>query len=734
MDYSLPRRIALGIFVLTALVALPASAAHRPKVCLVLSGGGARGAAHVGVLEILEKLDVPVDCIVGTSFGAIIGGLYASGMSPKFLEHVLKNPRVQREMADNRPRSELPYRVKQRRARYLVSVEFGYKNGTFHFPEGLVRGHSARELLNSLTLWTRPSNDFGKLPIPFRAVATDIETGKAVVLDHGNLAQVMRASMAVPGFYSPVRLQGHLLADGGLVRNLPVGVAEKMGADIIIAVDVSTPLANAESLNSVLGVSVQVVNLLTRENVKTSIAKLDSDDVVIRPKLDGVDSRDFDKMGEAIYAGRQAALAAAPALKQWAVTRAEYQKYLDRQRHMVPLPNEIALVRIKGNNHVPAALIRSQIRSQVGQPFKLHVLKQDVRRLYALGQFERVDTRVVHRNGREGIVFSVQEKPWTPNYAELGLHLVDDFEGDSFYDLRFGFRKPAVNRLGGEWDSELQVGRTRRVYTALYQPIGYGSPYFIEPSFEYRNHAFYKFSDITRTAEYNTRTIGVAVAAGRELGNVGQVRVGFKAGNVDVTPHVGDADLAEAHADFVGYTFSLGLSTLDNYNFPSSGFYVNFSGFLPRYGLGGDLNYDKVRLTAGKAFQFGDNNFLVNTTMGTSFGTRIPFYNQFTLGGFLSLSGLRQNELRGNQVFAARLIYYNRVSHLPGVLGGGIYIGGSLEAGNVWQDQGHNYFSGLRYGASVFVGADTAIGALYLGAGLSQSNQAALYLYLGRPF
>jgi NTE family protein len=206
------------------------------------------------------------------------------------------------------------------------------------------------------------------------------------------------------------------------------------------------------------------------------------------------------------------------------------------------------------------------------------------------------------------------------------------------------------------------------------------------------------------------------------------------AGDVDVTPHVGVDGLPEVHTDFVGYEFNLGFDTLDNYNFPSDGFYLNLQGFLPRPGLGGDLNYDRVILTAGKAFSFGDNNFLLNTTMATSFGTRIPFYDQFTLGGFLSLSGLRQDELRGNQAFATRLIYYNRVSHLPGVLGGGVYIGGSLEAGNVWQDQGHNYFSGLRYGASLFVGADTAIGALYLGAGLSQHNQAAFYLYLGRPF
>ncbi|HET7570498.1 MAG TPA: patatin-like phospholipase family protein [Gammaproteobacteria bacterium] len=714
--------------------AAAATAGKRPKVCLVLSGGGARGAAHVGVLEVLEQLHIPVDCIVGTSMGAIIGGLYASGMPPKFLDHVLSDRQVQAAMADNRPRELLAYRTKERQANYLFSLEFGYENGHFYFPRGLVRGHSARELLNSLTLWTRPAHDFDKLPIPFRAVATDIETGRMVVLDHGDLAEVMRASMAVPGFYSPVLLQGHLLVDGGLVRNLPVGVAKKMGADIIIAVDVSTPLASADTLNNVLGLTVQVVNLLTRENVTASIAKLGPRDVIIQPNLDDIGAVDFDRMTQAINAGRVAAERVSKALKPLSVSKSAWQAYLKHQRHMVPLPGKIDFIRIEGNKIVPTALIHSQIRTRVGKPFRLGVLKRDVRRLYELGEFERVDSRIVRHGGRVGIVFRVKEKGWKPDYFEFGMNIIDDFEGDSFYNLRFGFRKPGINRLGGEWDSELQVGRTRRAFTGLYQPLAYGSPYFVEPSAEYQNHTFYTFRGSTRNAEFSTRMFRLSVDGGRELGDVGQVRIGVTAGKIDVTPHVGGDGLPEAHRDFVGYEFNLGLDTLDNYNFPSAGFYLNLHGFTPRPGLGGDLSYDKVILTAGKAFHFGANNFLINTTMATSFGTQIPFYNQFTLGGFLSLSGLRQDELRGNQAFAARVIYYNRVSHLPGVLGGGIYIGGSLEAGNVWQDQGHSYFSGLRYGASLFLGADTAIGALYLGAGLSQHNQAAFYLYLGRPF
>ncbi|HET7674826.1 MAG TPA: patatin-like phospholipase family protein [Gammaproteobacteria bacterium] len=727
--------VSIGVPLAQAAQPPAAAAIHkRPKICLVLSGGGARGAAHVGVLEVLESLHVPISCIVGTSMGAIIGGLYASGMPPEFLQAVLEDPQVQRAMAENRPRQMLAYRTKERQADYIVSLEFGYENGRFYFPRGLVRGHSARELLNALTLRTRPARNFSDLPIPFRAIASDIETGEMVVLDHGDLAEAMRASMAVPGFYAPVQMQGHLLVDGGLVRNLPVDVARQMGADIIIAVDVSTPLANAKALGNVLGLSVQVINLLTRQNVTQSLAELGPHDVIIQPHLDGMTAVDFDLMTQAIKAGRAAAVRMRKALEPLAVPEPVWQQYLMKQRHMPAMPQRLAFIDIEGNSRVPKALIRSQIRTRVGRPFHFTELKRDVRRLYELGEFERVDARIVRHDGKPGVVIRVKEKNWQPNYLEFGMNIEDDFEGDSFYNMRFGYRKPAVNHLGGEWDSALQVGRTRRVFTGLYQPLGYGSPFFVEPSAEYLNHTFYTFTGATRDAEFNVRTLQAALDIGREIGDLGEIRFGLARGKFDTTPHVGDSILPAAHDGFGAYEFRFAFDTLNNYNFPSEGVYANLYTFSARPGLGGRLNYDKVSLTAGAAFSIGDNNFLINTDIGTSLGTQVPFYDQFTLGGFLSLSGLRQDELRGNEAFATHLIYYNRVGTLPGVLGNGVYIGGSLEAGNVWQDRGHDYFSGLRYGASLFVGADTAIGALYLGTGLSQNNQAAFYLYLGRPF
>src|SRR5215469_1150479 len=254
----------------SAVVDSPPAAPTRPRICLVLSGGGARGAAQVGVLEALEKLRIPVDCIAGTSMGAIVGGLYAAGMTPEDLEAQMNRPAIQDDMANVTPRNRLTYTQKQDQLKYLLRVEFGYNGGHFIFPEGIANGNAPSRILNVLTLAQEPGTDFDKLPIPFRAVATDIENGEMVVLDHGSLADAIRASLSIPGLYPPVRIDGHLLMDGGLSRNLPVDVARKMGADVVIAVNIGTPLAKGEQLTDVVSVTLQVIKLYGIENVKES--------------------------------------------------------------------------------------------------------------------------------------------------------------------------------------------------------------------------------------------------------------------------------------------------------------------------------------------------------------------------------------------------------------------------------------------------------------------------------
>lgn len=707
---------------------------HRPKVCLVLGGGGARGAAHVGVLRVLQHLHVPVDCIVGTSMGAIVGGLYASGMPVSQLEADLRNPLIQAAMADKVQRRNVEYRQKQDDSRYTITAEFGIGDGKLVVPQGFVTSHNARRILSALTLRTKPASDFDKLPIPFRAVATDIGTGESVVLDHGDLAEAIRASMSVPGLYSPVHYQGHYLVDGGLTDNVPIDVARKMGADIVIAVNVATPLVKREQLRSVVDISVQVLNLLTGQNVDASLKHLQPQDVFIKPDLHGIAAADFNKMGEAIERGEQAAEAVAGKLKALAVAPDVYAAWQQRQSRMNMAEPRIAFVDIRGNTRVSRERVLSRLGLRAGDKLDFNTVQAGLERIYQLGEFERAEVAFAQRDGKTGLLIQLTEKPWHPNYVRFGLNIADDLEGEGTYNLRVGFLRPDVNSLGGEWKNELQIGRVRRVYSEFYQPMPFSQKYFIAPQVEYHNDLFDLFTGERRYAQYSARTIRTTLDFGRTIGVSGEVRLGLERGRNDSEVRIGDPALPRYQADYGGIHARMAYDGLDNPNFPAHGFFVNFDGLAARHMFGGNVIYDKAEVTAGMAGTAGDNTFVISGAAGTSFATALPLYRQFALGGFLSLPGLRQNQLRGDRYLALHGIYYNRIANLPTVLGRGVYIGGTLDAGNTWGVGTRLKLGDLRYGGSLFVGADTALGPFYVAIGASQGGQEAIYLFLGRPF
>lgn len=708
-----------------------------PRICLALGGGGARGAAHVGVLEALQQLHIPVDCIAGTSMGAIVGGLYASGYTTQALQKTLEAPSMQASMAGRQPRSLLYYPDKQYQLKYLLKVEFGYANGRFFFPQGIVAGNDPGRILNVLTLATQPNTDFSKLPIPFRAVATDIRTGKKVVLDHGSLAQAMRASMSVPGVYAPVPVDGHLLVDGGLVDNLPVDVARQMGANIVIAVNVSTPLSKPDSLNNVVGVSLQVIVLMGNQNVTRSIASLGPKDVLIQPDLDGISAVDFNRAKDAIRIGREAALKVLAPLHDLQLSPQAYAEYQQQHRYVPQTLNTVDFIEIRGNQHIPTAMIRANLVTKVGDRWNFRQIDRDLEQIYYLDYFRQVTATIGHEGDRTGLIITVTEKPWQPNYLYFGLRIADDFEGGSQYGLLFAWTKTELNQLGGEWRNQFQIGTTRRLYTELYQPVDYSGSLFVAPYAEYRNTLANVYSGENLVSQYGTRIIRGGFDLGSEIGNVAELRIGPSYGHVQSQPHVGEPSLPTYSDTLGGLRVRLGVDTLEgDIGFPMSGSYLTVNGFLARSGLGSDVNFDKLEVTGTQAFgnAGGTHSMILTANVGTSFGTTLPFYDEFTLGGFLSLSGLRQEQLRGQRVFAAHVIYLQRLGSLPSVLGHGLYVGASLEGGNVWDGTQHITVHGLQYGSALFVGADTALGPLYLGTGFSQSGHQSFYLFIGLPF
>lgn len=711
------------------------ASAQRPRICLVLGGGGARGAAHVGVLEALQELHIPVDCIAGTSMGAIVGGLYASGFTPQELQATLERPDLQASMAGKQPRSLLYYPDKQYQLEYLLRVEFGYAHGRFFFPQGIIAGNDPGRILNVLTLATQPNTDFNKLPIPFRAVATDISTGAEVVLDHGNLAEAMRASMSVPGVYPPVPLDGHLLVDGGLVDNLPVDVARQMGADVVIAVNVSTPLAKPGSLNNVVGLSLQVIILMGDQNVNRSIARLTAHDVLIQPDLDDISAVDFNRATDAIRIGREAALKVLAPLKALQLSPQAYAQYQQQHRYVPETLKTVDFIEIRGNHRIPTAMIRANMVTKVGGRWNFRQIDRDLEQIYYLDYFRQVTASIGHKGARTGLIITVEEKPWQPNYLYFGLRIADDFEGGSQYGLLFAWTRSELNQLGGDWDNQFEIGTTRRVYTELYQPIDYSGSLFVAPHAEYLNTLSDIYSGEDLVAQYGTRVVRGGFDFGSEIGNVAELRIGPSYGHVVSQPHVGAPSLPTYRDTLGGLRLRFGLDTLEgDTGFPMSGTYLTLNGFWARGWLGSDINYDKLELIGAQAFGDGTHSVILTTDIGSSLQTDIPFYDEFTLGGFLSLSGLRNQQLRGQQVFSAHVVYLQRVGNLPSVIGNGLYIGVSLEGGNVWGSNQNISAQGLQYGSALFVGADTALGPVYLGTGYSQSGHQSFYLYIGLPF
>jgi NTE family protein len=687
------------------------------------------------VIEAMEKLHIPIDCIAGTSMGAIIGGLYAAGMSTQDLEVQMNTPALQADMGNTPPRSRLSYKDKEDELKYLLRVEFGYAGDKYFFPQGIVNGNAPGRILNVLTVALTPDSDFDKLPIPFRAVATDITNGNMVVLDHGTLADAIHASMSVPGLYPPVGINDHLLVDGGLSRNLPVDVARRMGADYIIAVNIATQLSKGDELNDVFSVSLQVLKLYGNQNVKDSISTLGTADALLEPDLKDIGPTDFQRMGEAIGMGREQAMAALGTRTDLMLSDADYAGYQRRYRKVPEQPVKVEFVDVSGNGPISPELIRARFGVRPGDSWDQKAINDGLRHLYDLGYFQRVDAAIQHKDGRIGLKVLVEPKPWRPNYLQFGIHISDDFEGDSTYELLGNYTESEIDSLGAEWRNQFEVGKTRLYYTELYQPLDYKAKVFVAPSAEYLNETFDLFKGQDRVAEYSTVFPHAGLDLGVNVGDVGEIRAGLMYGHLVSQPRIGDPTvLPTLRETLVGPRFMASFDTFDNGSFPSTGSYALINGTFPRHSVGGDTSYTKVDATLGHAFPTDSGALLLLAEAGSNFDTQLPIYAQFQLGGFLSLAGERQGQLRGDRIFDAHGIYAWRAGTLPTGLGRGFYLGFGMDAGNVW---GHTNLdpddTGMKYGATVLIGADTVAGPLYFGIGAGKSGHRTFFLYLGIP-
>ena len=723
--------IAFGLCALAPAVGEIASAQEAPAdpaIGLVLSGGGAKGFAHLGVLKVLEEYRVPVHYVAGTSMGSIMGGLYASGLSTQEIEETLGKVDWVSLFDDQLPREELDYNRKDDDFRYLFDLGVGFRvRGGIVIPTGLLAGIQVEGLLRENTIHVTGIDDFDDFPIPFRAVAADIERGESYVLERGDLARSIRASMSIPGAFAPVEIDGRLLVDGGITDNMPVDLIRSLGADVVIAVDVSEPLRSREQLENVFGVVGQLTGMLTRLNVEAQIPRAD---ILLDPELGELSGGDFTKFAELVAIGEAEARRHEAELRRYSVSEAEYAAYRERYRYRPDLQGRVDFVDVQGNERVDRRMIDARIRLRPGDPFDPAVIRENVTRVYGMGAFRSVAWDVERRGEELGVVIRVVEKPEGPNYAKFGMVLDDA----GTFDGRMNLTLTQLNRRGAELRNDFQFGAIVGFSTEFYQPLDYAGTFFVAPSIAVRNEDQDVFDDDgDKVAVYEVdRRVG-RFDVGYNIGRHGELRLGVLRGKIDAHVGVGAADLPDFDATAAGFRVALNLDRLDDSSFPERGYLTWLSYFMSREGMGADDGYDKLTLNSAAFWTRNRWTWTTALLMGSSLGSDIPAYDQHTLGGFLSLAGLQDDQLRGQYMGRARLGGYYRLATLPRFVGEGLFLGAFLETGQTWE-RSDEIFEDLIWSLSGFLGVDTFLGPFTMAYGVASTGQDEFYVSLGRNF
>ncbi len=732
-------RVILSFLVaaMAAVSGVVASAAEeaRPRIALVLSGGGARGMAHIGVLQMLEKHQVPIDFIAGTSMGAVLGGLYAAGYSPDELETIVTELDWADVFEDSPPRANLSFRRKQDDLNFLAPVRLGLKKDGIAFPRGVVQGQKLNLVLRKLLLHVAQVRHFDELRIPFVAVSTDIVTGDAVIHDRGDLPIALRASMSIPGVFEPVESDGRLLVDGFVSNNIPIDLALARGADVVIAVNVGNPPLGSEDLTSSLAIVGQAMAILTDRLDRQQIAQLRPQDLLLVPELEGIGSSDFEISASIVPKGREVAETQTSRLRELGTGTEGWENYLALQRRTESNPPLITSVVLENDSRLDNALLASRLESKEGEDLDLDALDRDIAEIYGLDAFSQINYRI--EDTPEGSVLRIDaaEKSWGPQYLRVGLRLEENFDNTSLYELALSHTVHPWNSLGGEWRNELQLGDDIRIFTELWQPFDLDTRWFFAPSLEFLRETLPIYEGDEKRGEFSVRSTTAGLDLGRQLGDWGEFRFGLRWSDRRNRPLSGPSSFSSSETPLGGFFLRLGIDTLDSTSFPRSGVFGNFTLAAVRDSFGADSDYEIATSDFLSFRSFGENTIGFGGSFNTLFSGPREVSDLFRLGGFFELSGLDRQQLSGRHSGFFRVFGYRRVAN-PGVLSFTfpLYLGASLETGNTWDDRSDIRLGSFLWSGSVFLGFETPLGPLYIAYGVAEGGQHSPYLFLGRSF
>ena len=687
----------------------------------MLEGGGALGFAHLGAIEYLEQHHIPIDFVAGTSMGGLIGGLYASGDSPAQIRQLVSQINWDHVLSGDIPFPDVSYRRKQDQIAYPNRLEFGLRHG-LTLPSGLNSGQSVGLILDQAVLPTYNVSNFDQLPIPFRCVATDLTTGDKKVFDSGSLAQALRATMSIPGVFAPVTIDGHSYADGGAVDNLPVDVAKKAGADIVIAVYLDTgPTTTAED-TSFLTTAGKTIAIMIKANELQSLREAD---ILLTVDLKGFTSSSFNSSAKIIPKGYAAAEKRAGLLDALALNDQQWKAYVaerDARIHKtVPVPEFVDVV---GAGKSIDGAIQKAMEPMVGKPINPKQIDKELTRAVGTGELASAGYAISEANGEHGLLVRATPKAYGPPFLKLGITI----DGSDVEDVLFGMGGLLTMQNLGGYRSELRVdGYFGSGYGATgeyYRPFTESSLFFVAPHAYATRTRFDLYEDASKVSEFEIQRNGF----GADVGYTGSRNYEIRAGeqlqwystisliDYEAVPN----QKLRQQITSLKYTYY----GTDNAQLPRSGTGIQFN-LDWHHNMDPGTAFTKANLQIRSFLPISKNGSIFFTGAGgTAFGASAANLDLqgFSLGGPFHLSSYGIHELVGGQYFLFQSGYEHKVLPLNPFIGEGIYALVFLEGGKMYDnlttvDSGQTPFDG-----TIAIVARTALGPVYVGTSYGTDN------------
>jgi NTE family protein len=677
------------LFLLACLVGFPLQAQNpstaqepdqkpRAKIGLVLEGGGALGLAHIGVLQWLYEHHVPVDLVAGTSMGGLVGGIFATGRTPDQIQQLIQNVDWDQALSGELPFRDLSYRRKEDAVEFPTRLEFGLRKG-IQLPAGFNTGQQVSFILDHVALPYSEIKSFNDLPTPFACVATDLTTSKQHVFHDGSLSLALRATMSLPGIFTPVRSGNNLYADGGLLNNLPVDVAQSMGSQLTVAVYLQASTFNPKQPLNTFSVLGQSLSVMIAANELKSIQMAD---VLVTVPLEKYSALDYDKAAEIVRAGYEAAESKLTILSKLAVDDASWKQYIARRAERtraVPVPQ---FLEVTGTS--PA--MENRLGPDIGRPVSKDNLEQQFTRIAGSGRFATLNYSMTEKDGKPGLLVSVQEKPYSPPIVRP-LIIID---GTNYNEVLFsaGARITFLDfgSFGSELRNDIVVGSLYELNSEYYHPFSPTTHFFIAPQVALNTNKFYFYYDNHIDSQYRKRQLGGALDVGYTFSNVGEVRLGYQAAYQRYSPVIGDTVIYPVQSGRIGITrLRYTLDLTDDNVLPMRGTAVTFRGEWWDANTGTKKPFPLAELRTRYLFPLtAKSSAYLTASGGTTLGYENTGIPPFSLGGGRQLSAFGENELITNQYYLFQTGYIRRLAKLPPFLGDSISLVTTYEAGKTF--------------------------------------------------